>query len=85
MGENLKWDTDCHEEATTRSKVDCDKDKKTTYLIRGHYEAADDCGGDNCAKQKKSADSTSIYKRETRQQLTQAAPAPPLDLNSRCK
>ena len=70
MAEKLNYDTTTHEDATSLSKRDCRKLKTTTYEINGHYEAADDCSGDNCAKQKKGAESTAIYKRNTIQHLT---------------
>ena len=70
MTDTLNWKTKTHEDAETMSKRDCRKKKTTTYEICGRYEATDDCGGDNCAKQKKSGASTAIYKRNTRQHLT---------------
>ena len=73
----LEYDTHTKEDTEIASKRDCTGHKTTHYDICGHYEAEDDFGGHNCAKETKNGDSTAYYQRETIQHLDQLGECPP--------
>ena len=75
--EKLHYDTKTHEDTEIESCMGGKKSLTTTYKYCGHFEAADDCSGENCAKQMKSGESTAVYQRETIQHLGQFGDAPP--------